>query len=149
MIPTIKYATTKDIPEIVDLWEKMVYELTGPDATPNKEWWAAQAIKLLEMQSIYEILVAKQGKRIIGFIDYFIYPEPATGMLHGVGQHFYVTPEHRGSNIASRLYRKTLTVMKKKSVDVMELFCFDSEKDMWQRKGFMPRRTLMRRYTHV
>lgn len=139
----IRYATIKDIPAIANLWVEMVKEL-APDYKPNKTWWVEQATKLLET-NIYISLIAVSGDEVIGFIDAFLYPEPSTGKLHLVGQHFYVQPGHRGTDVAPRLYHEVLRFAKKNKVDILELFCFDSEKSMWQRKGFKSVRTLMRR----
>ncbi len=143
----IRYAKLEDVEMIARLWEEMVKEMK-PEFKPNVKWWADMAKKLI-VTEIYNILVAidwhNHRAYLAGFMDFFIYPEPATGKIHGVAQHFYVRPKHRNANVASRLYRTAIKYGRSQNVEILELFCFIEEQAMWKRKGFEPFRALMRR----
>lgn len=139
----IRRGTDKDIKQASVLWLDMVKEL-APDYTPNVEWWQEMAHKLIELDTYY-IIIAKNGERIIGFIDFFLYPEPATGKIHAVGQHFYVKPEYRKGIVSSGLWKQALRLAKEKDAENIELFCFENEQPMWVKKKFKPVRVLVRR----
>lgn len=121
----------------------MVREL-APEYTPNVEWWREHAKRFLSAGT-YQAFVAEDGGRIVGFLDGFIFPEPSTGKLHGVGQHFYVLPEYRGTSAAGLLYRHLLKTARESGCQVIELFCFDREKSFWLKKGYKPVRSMVRR----
>lgn len=132
-----------DIEAVSKLWAQMVVEL-APDYSPRIDWWCEMAYRLFST-GVYCQFVAEEDGIIIGFIDGLVYPEPATGRMHGVGQHLYVIPAMRNTSVASRLYRRAMKEASKKSIDIVEFFCFDSEQQMWAKKGYRPVRTLMRR----
>lgn len=132
-----------DVLKVSRLWLKMVNEL-APDYTPNVEWWRSHAEQFLKNGN-YSMFVAEEGGKLVGFLDFFLFYEPSTGKLHGIGQHFYVIPEYRGNCVSGKLYRNTVKAMKEKGCKVMELFCFDNEKTMWEKKGFVLKRMLLRR----
>lgn len=139
----IRKGTDRDIEEVSNLWLEMVKEL-APDYMPNIEWWQEMACELVKSNT-YHIIIAKNGERIIGFIDFFLYPEPATGLVHAVGQHFYVKPDYRKGMVSSRLWKRALTLAKEKDAENIELFCFENEQSMWMKKKFKPVRILVRR----
>jgi GNAT superfamily N-acetyltransferase len=143
----IRRGTEHDVLKVSRLWLKMVEEL-APDFTPNVVWFRNHAHKFLKTGD-YAIFVAEEGGKIVGFIDFFIFPEPSTGKIHGVGQHFYVSPEYRGNCISGQLYKKTVDTMKKVGCQALELFCMDNEKRIWTKKGYKPVRTMVRRYINV
>ena len=95
----------------------------------------------------YTMFVAEEGGKLAGFGDFFIWPEPATGKVHMIGQHLYVKPEFRNTAIPGKLYASGIKAAKKKGATVFELFCFEKEQQMWNKKGYRPIRTLMRRTT--
>lgn len=141
----IRYANPRDIEAIAALWEEMVKEL-APDYSPRRDWWERMAREMMKTDA-YDALVAvsENMDRVVGFIDGFIFPEPSTGKVHAVGQHFYVRPEFREKGAAAGLYRRALRHARDRGAEVMELFCFTEERRMWGRHGFRPVRTLMRR----
>lgn len=141
----IRYARPHDVEEIASLWERMVKELK-PDYAPNVSWWAGMAKVLLNTDA-YRCLTAVDDctGRIIGFLDGFLYPEPSTGKLHAVGQHFYVLPEYRGTSTAGRLYKEAIRAARAAGSTVLEFFCFPAEQSFWENKGYAPTRMMMRR----
>lgn len=139
----IRPGTANDILKVSRLWLQMVTEL-APELTPNVEWWRAHALNFLK-NGAYHFFVADLGGKLVGFLDYFIFPEPSTGKWHGVGQHLFVLPEHRRTGIGGLLYRSTVKDMMKKGCTVQELFCFESELPGWIKKGYKPKRTLVRK----
>jgi GNAT superfamily N-acetyltransferase len=145
----VRRGTTGDVHKAGRLWLAMVAEL-APEFTPNVGWWRSMAASHLK-SGHYAMFVAEDlGSRMVGFIDLFLYPEPATGKVHAVGQHFYLVPAARRTRAAWALYNAAERFAREKKAEVMELFCFDNEKAMWARKGYSPLRTLMRKeISHV
>jgi len=141
----IRYARPHDVEEIASLWERMVKELK-PDYAPNVSWWVGMARTLLKSEAYYALTaVDDETGRIIGFLDGFLYPEPSTGKLHGVGQHFFLIPEYRKTSIAGRLYREAVRKARAAGATVLEFFCFPAEQPFWESKGYAPVRMIMRR----
>lgn len=138
----IREGTEPDIIKISRLWLDMVKEMK-PEYEPNVEWWRKIALQHLR-SGIYYFYVADDGGKIVGFIDFFMYPEPSTGKKHCVGQHFFLKPEYRGKTTGRELYERSLSKGKKLGAKIIELFCFENERAMWKRKGFKSLRTLMR-----
>mgnify|MGYP001595870825 CR=1 FL=1 len=141
----IRYAREHDVDIIAALWAEMVKELK-PGYTPNIAWWTAMARALLATDA-YHLLTAVDDTtgNMIGFIDGFIYPEPATGQVHAVGQHFYVKPGYRKTSAPARLYREALRCAKDKGSQAIEFFCFPEEQSFWEKKSYKPVRMMMRR----
>lgn len=139
----IRQGTESDIVKASRLWLEMVKEMR-PDFTPNVEWWRRIAFESMRAGK-YFILVADDGGKIVGFLDWFIFPEPSSGKIHAVGQHLYLKPELRGSGIGRNLYDKTIEEVKNMGITTVELFCFDNEKPMWEKRGFVPLRSLLRK----
>lgn len=144
----VRKATEGDLHKAGRLWLAMVKEL-APQFTPNVVRWRALARTHMRSGG-YVMFVAEGGQKLAGFLDLFLYPEPSTGKVHAVGQHFYLGPEYRSGKTAWRLYDEAVGYAVSKKAQVMELFCFDGEKAMWARKGYVPLRTLMRKeISHV
>lgn len=141
----IRYAEKEEIGAVSGLWLQMVKE-AAPDYAPNVEWWVKMAEGLFDTGN-YRIAVAESDTGIIGFLDWMLYPEPSTGKIHAVGQHFFVLHEHRDKDIAGRLYKRVVRDMKRYT-QAIDLFCFETERRFWQKKGYRPKRFLMRR-SHV
>lgn len=139
----IRQANEGDITKAGRLWLEMVREMR-PDFTPNVEWWRKIARESMR-QGSYALLVADDGGKIVGFLDWFLFPEPSTGKIHMVGQHLFLLPEYRNSGVGRDLYERALDHGKSKGITTFELFCFDNEKPHWEKRGFSPLRTLMRK----
>ena len=139
----IRYGTEQDILKVSRLWLRMVNEL-DPELTPNIEWWRVMALGNLKGGN-YFFLVAEEGGKLLGFLDWFLYPEPGDGKVHAVFQHFYVLPECRNGGVAMGLYKRGDRLAKQKGAQVQSLFCFPKEKSFWERHGFETKRNLMRR----
>ena len=139
----IRQANEGDLVKASRLWLEMVKEMR-PDFTPNVEWWRKIARDSMR-QGSYSMLVADDGGKIVGFLDWFLFPEPSTGQIHMVGQHLFLTPELRGTGVGRELYEKTMEIGVKRGVKIFELFCFDAEQVYWKKRGFSPLRTLMRK----
>lgn len=139
----IRQANEGDILKVGRLWLEMVKEMR-PDFTPNVEWWRKIAADAMRNGS-YSMLVVDDGGKIVGFLDWFLFPEPSTGQVHMVGQHLYLKPELRGSGVGRELYEKTMEIGVARGVKTFELFCFGNEQPYWEKRGFAPLRTLMRK----
>lgn len=141
----IRLANKTDLLKVSRLWLYMVQELdVDKSLEPNVTWWRDHAAKFMDSGN-YFMQVAELGGKIVGFIDYFIFPEPATSKLHCVGQHFYVLPEYRRAVISGKLWKLAIQQSKKLGAQVHELFCFESEKPFWQKHGFVLKRCLVRK----
>lgn len=145
MLPTTKIrdAYEADIVKASRLWLEMVNEMR-PDFTPNIGWWRKIATDAMR-QGSYFMIVADDGGKVVGFLDWFLFPEPSTGKVHAVGQHLFLKPELRGTGIGRCLYESAIEKVKETGILTVELFCFENEKPMWEKRGFVPLRTLLRK----
>jgi GNAT superfamily N-acetyltransferase len=139
----IRQANEADLHKAGRLWLAMVTEMR-PDFTPNVEWWRKIARDSMR-NGTYFMFVADEGGKIVGFLDWFLFPEPSTGQTHLVGQHLFLDPSFRGSGIGRELYEKTLEIGTGMGIKIFELFCFSNEQPYWEKRGFAPLRTLMRK----
>ena len=141
----IRLATTEDVKEISALWEKMVLSMR-PEWEPRRDIWEAMCVAMLD-SGYYSILVAEKDNKIVGFVDGLVTPEPASGKIHGVGQHFFIVPEYRGM-LGGELYREIVSLALKKGAEVLEFFCFPEELTFWQRHGYQAGRIMVRNNGH-
>ena len=139
----IRLGTESDLHKVARLWLQLVIEL-APELNPNVSWWRKLAGQHIKTKN-YFIYVAELGGRLIGFIDYFLFPEPATSKVHCIGQHFYILPEHRKSKVAGNLWRTAIKASKAQGAQVHELFCFEKEVEFWNKRKFHVKRLLLRR----
>jgi len=130
----IRIANKKDIQKISLLWIEMVKELM-PESNYNVEWWRKRADILLGMEE-YFIYVAEIDGLIVGYIDFMIFPEPATSTLNGIGQTFYVLSKYRGNGISGKLWKVAIDKLKKNYVENMEILCADKQRPFWEKRGF-------------
>ena len=100
MMKIIK-GTIEDIEEVSQLWLEMVKELAS-SYNPRVDWWQIIAKRAINGGD-YRIFILKDDDVMVGFVDFFIFPEPSTGMLHSVGQHLYVQPAYRDNKMTGRL----------------------------------------------
>lgn len=139
----IREGLETDVEEISNLWLKMVDELS-PESCPNVNWWKGHLSGFLKAGN-YFVFVAQEKERIIGFIDFFLFPEPATSKIHCVGQHLYVLPEYRRTSVAGNLWKTAIKFANKNGAEVFELCCFGKEEAFWRHHGFIPKRMFVRR----
>jgi len=142
----IRQATIKDVGQVSRLWLHMVAEI-GDNLCPNVDWWRTHIYSFLNAgEDKYNCLVAeKDGGEIVGFLDFFIFKEPATSKTHGVGQHFFVKMEERKKGVSWKLYRSAISKAKKLGAEVFELMCFQKELPAWSKKGFESVRVMVRK----
>lgn len=139
----IRLANGSDILKVSQLWLYMVKELM-PDAKPNVEWWRTHVFRFMATGD-YFMYLAESGGNVAGFIDYFMFAEPATSKYHAVGQHFYVLPEYRRSGLGGLLWRKAMNKTIEQGAQVHELCCFEKEIGFWKAHGFESKRLFVRR----
>lgn len=139
----IRMATKEDVGNISLLWEKMVLSMR-PGWQPSREVWEGMCIAMMD-SGFYSVLVVEKDKNIVGFADGMMFPEPSTGKMHGVGQHFFILPEYRGM-LGGELYREIISLALEKGAEVLEFFCFPEELPFWNRHGYQPARIMVRRY---
>ena len=139
----IRKGEPADIEAMSLLWLDMCKELT-PDMTPKVEWWVERAKEFMAVES-YEVFVAEKCGEIVGFVDGMAVAEPATGKIHGTGFQFYVAPKYRNTSIAHKLFANIVRAGMRKGIDLIEVFCYGNEKQMWSKRGFRTEGLLMRR----
>jgi GNAT superfamily N-acetyltransferase len=140
----IRQATEADIVKASRLWLEMLAEMAPQFGTPNVKWWREIATTGMR-QGTYFMLVADEGGKLVGFADWFLFPEPSTGQIHAVGQHLYLKPEYRGRGVGRELLKTAETHAMAKGVKAIDMFCFDKEKPMWEKHGYKPLRSLLRK----
>lgn len=139
----VRHADIYDVEEASKLWLQMVAEM-GPQYTPNVDWWKEIARGLFK-QGTYIMLVAEEAGRLVGFVDSIIFPEPATGKMHGTCQHIYILPEYRNAAASIMLYRRIVRGLVGSGVKTIDLCCLHGDIPKWQKRGWQPARSLMRR----
>mgnify|MGYP001571902732 FL=1 len=140
----IRQGTANDINKVSRLWLKMVRELS-PNGNPNVEWWRDIAVSCLK-SGMYEMVVAEDGGKIVGFGDFFISPEPLTGKIHWMGRHLFVDVERRETSLAGKIYRKGIEIGKEKGATVFDVFCAPNEIPLWSKKGYVENQLVMRKH---
>lgn len=144
----IRQANERDVFKISRLWFLMVKEMR-PEWEPNPGLWREHCFNFLRTRN-YFIFVEEDGGRILGFIDYFLFPEPSDNKIHAVGQHFYMLPEFRRGRAAWWLYKIATDTAKMQGALVLDLFCFENELRKWKRKGYIPKRFVVsKEVSHV
>ncbi len=144
---SIEFCLEKDIDSVGLLWLDMVNEMM-PNEKPRMDWWLKIA-KHLYGTGMYSIVIARYMERIIGFIDYVLFPEPSTGEYHGVAQCLYVVPEYRNKKrISFNMVRMAIRNSKIRGAKKIEFFVMHDDQKKWIRRGYYPYRTMMRR-NHV
>jgi GNAT superfamily N-acetyltransferase len=132
---TIRKGIEADIHKVSRLWVEMAKELR-PDDTPIPEWWRAIAINMMRFNKEYYIFVADDNGKLVGFIDGIVVSEPSTGMIQGIGRHFYVKPEYRNNGIAWKLYIEICTQAKDRGAKAFTLSCLPDKVEFWKKRGF-------------
>lgn len=140
---TIHQGTLDTLDSVANMWIDMVQE-KRPDWNPDVTAWKAMAKAMMGTGS-YVQLIATEGNKMVGFGDFVFFPEPSTGKLHSVGQHFFVSPDYRKGSAGYKLYKTWKDISKDFGATVMELFSFTDETARWTKVGFNPVRTLLRK----
>jgi hypothetical protein len=112
----------------------MCAEMT-PGATPNVEWWKINNHQYM-VNGNYFCHVVEEDRKIVGFLSYSIYREPATSKIMAGSHHTFVLPDYRKGAAILRLWRAAMKHLKEKRVDGMETTCFSREKPFWEERGF-------------
>jgi GNAT superfamily N-acetyltransferase len=141
----IRKGTEADIDLVGLLWLDMVREL-NPSYTPNIGWWKNITLGMMRQYKSHYLFVAEEAQDVVGFIDFFVVPEPATGCAHAVCRHLYVRPENRNRGVSNSLLRQYDESAKKEAAAVLELECGQEQHSFWQGKGFVPVQLRMKRY---
>ena len=144
----IRRVSFEELTKVADLWVKMVLE-TRPDWKPRKDWWLAMAENLMDNGNYYVLAINDHGV-FKGFLDCILFPEPSTGKIHAVGQHFFVEKELRRTGLAGIMYQKMVkAVSNEHDFDYVDLFCFQGQKPFWENRGFKQVRCLMRKDVNI
>jgi len=88
----------------------------------------------------YELFVAETEGRIAGFIDQWFMQDFVHGGKLGYIQNFYVTPQHRGKGVGSRLLQETIRRAKMKGVTEVHVsteFGNEPAIDIYKKHGFV------------
>lgn len=143
----IRVAAIDEIGAIADLWILMCKEL-NPQAKPDKQAWI-QIIHGLYKTGKYHIVVAEADGQLVGFVDGFVYLEPASGELTGISQHIYILPKYRMSIVALRLYERIVHLVNGDGATTIQITSDLSTVRMWKRKGFVVKNFIMSKKVEV
>jgi len=139
----IRRGKITDIYPVSLLWLEMVSE-SGNNLNPNVEWWRSHALELIN-NPVYRLFVAEEKGEIVGFLDYFLFPEPATSKIHCIGQQFFVKSPYRDKDVSGKLYKTVIKDAQKNGAEVFELFCFEDDLHFWKKHGYELKRCLVRK----
>ena len=138
----VRAATIDDLEEMSELWINMMTEI-NPKPTSNKEWWLNYHREMMKTD-VYYAFVAFDDK-MIGYIAGQFYPDATTGELVAFGHDFFILPEYRDTEIASKLYGKLVRTGKAGKADAIEMTCFEGQIELWKSKGYDIQKYHMRR----
>lgn len=139
----IRRALVTDILKVSRLWAQMAKEL-DVKSDPNLSLWRKRIEELMH-SPFYTLLLAEEGGKILGFLDFFLYLDPSTAKIHATGQHFYVLFEYRCNGIAGKLWNLAVKYAKNQGVEEIEVFCAKKEKPFWEKHGFVVNKYMMTR----
>lgn len=135
--------TEGDLHEVGRLWLAMVDEL-APESEPNLDFWRAITVNLMRLTH-YVMLVAEEGRKIIGFVDFGFEVDAATSRIQMTTRHFYVIPEARGTGVAGRLYRAGMRTGQDRGARDVVFLAGDRERPFWERHGYERGQNVMRK----
>src|SRR4030067_2079419 len=136
----IRKGTKEDIQAVSFLWLQMAKEKNYRNA--KIDWWREITFNLFET-GVYFIFVAILDNQIIGFLDYSLCPEPATGKIQAVAGHYFVLSAYRGGKISYTLYRAAHDDAKGKGAQSLRTSCILGQEKFWQKRGFQVSETLL------
>lgn len=131
---TIREATTEDLNTMGILWRMMVKEI-NPGAQMNSVWWYKYQEELIGT-GIYKAYVAIVCGEMVGYVTGSLYPDAISGDMVAFGQEFYIMPEFRNENLASKLYSKIMKLGKERGASAVEMICYKDQLEMWRKKGY-------------
>ena len=112
----IRTAEQRDIEDIVNLSMEFESYLDDLESTPDSEKISKQKIKEVFLQGFSDpkhvILVAEKEENIVGFSDFWVYPEMIHGGLSAYLNNLFVTPKFQRKGIGSQLLSEILKRLK-------------------------------------
>ncbi len=119
----IRVAKQKDVDSIVELAYQFEDYLDELESTPESDKIPRQRIKDVFLEGFSDpkhfIFVAEDEERIIGFSDFWVYPEFIHGGLSAYLNNIFITEEFRRKGIGSKLLGET--IKKAKEMDAVAL----------------------------
>ncbi|UCG70462.1 MAG: GNAT family N-acetyltransferase [Thermoplasmata archaeon] len=108
----IRVAEQKDIEDIVNLSMEFESYLDELESTPDSEKISKQQVKEVFSEGFSDpkhvILVAEEEEDIVGFSDFWVYPEMIHGGLSAYLNNLFVTPKFQRKGIGSQLLTEIL-----------------------------------------
>lgn len=121
----VRTAEEKDIEDIVELAFQFEDYLDELESTPEPEKVARTKIKQIFLEGFSDpkhiILVAEEDDNIIGFSDFWVYPEFIHGGQTAYLNNIFIAEEFRRKGIGSKLLRETVKKAKEMNAVAMHI----------------------------
>ena len=112
----IRSAKEEDIEDIIDLAYEFETYLDDLESTPQSERISKQTIKNVFFEGFSDpkhvVLVVEEEDKIIGFSDFWVYPEFIHGGQSAYLNNLFITEEFRRKGIGSKLLFETINKAK-------------------------------------
>lgn len=142
---TVRKATRKDTGAILEVLKSTKL---GTEAWAGNEKWTRRALKEYLNLENYVLLVAEYSQRIVGFIDYCVYPSFWEGINQGIINHLFVHSAFQGKGIGALLIK---TVIKEADAEGLGELHVSTEREntkarrLYVKYGFTEERLLLER----
>jgi ribosomal protein S18 acetylase RimI-like enzyme len=101
----VRKATHKDIGAILEVLKSTKL---GTEAWAGNEKWTRKALKECLTLENYVLLVAEYSQKIVGFIDYCVYPSFWEGANQGIINHLFVHSAFQGKGAGTLLIKTAI-----------------------------------------
>lgn len=96
----VRKATSKDVEGIVDVLKSSKLD---EETWTGDEKWVKKALQEFLENEAYEVLVAERYHKIVGFIDYLVFPSFWEGISQGLINHLFVHADFQSKGVGARL----------------------------------------------
>jgi len=121
----IRRAEQKDAEEIVELAYQFMNYLDELENTPDSDRIPKETIREVFLNGFSDpkhiIMVAEEGEEIVGFSDFWVYPEFIHGGPSAYLNNLFVKEKYRKRGIGSKLFAETLNKAKEMNAVAMHI----------------------------
>ena len=141
----VRKATPKDIDAILEVLKSTKL---GTEAWTGNEKWTRKALTECLNLKNYVLLVAEYKQKIVGLIDYCVYPSFWEGINQGIINHLFVHSAFQGKGVGTLLIR---TVIKEADAEGLGELHVSTEREntkalrLYAKYGFTEERLLLER----
>jgi GNAT superfamily N-acetyltransferase len=141
----VREATGKDVEGVINVLKSTKL---AEEAWTGNERWVKKALRDFLNHENYTILVAEQDDRIVGFIDYVVFPSFWEGSKQGLINHLFVHADSQGKGVGAGLVKAIVAHADAEGIGEMHVSTgWENTKArrLYEKYGFMQERLLLER----